>query len=343
MLPNLQKQRTLRQILPFLVFALTMLFTACGGNTESKNGDIQQPLSSKPGDEETTTIGDIRIGVDETLQPIIAQEIESFMALYPKANIEAWYKPEGLVVQDLLNDSIRLAILGRELFPEEAAVIRRAQIRPKSSRIGKDAIALVMHPENPLDTLTWAQLSDIMQGKVKSWEELGSEIPGDISIVFDDPRSSTVTFVRQRFLSEGDSLPNNAYTGKSHDGVFDYVARSKRALGLVGLAWIADRDDAQVRSYLENVKLVRMESPDSSDLPGVFVQPYQNEVILNRYPLSREIWAVSREHFTGLGTGFVVFLAGERGQRILLKAGLVPEYMQPRFVDLPEKAEESDE
>jgi len=69
---------------------------------------------------------------------------------------------------------------------------------------------------------------------------------------------------------------------------------------------------------------VRLDATDTSDVKGYFIRPYQNEIALGRYPLSRPIYAVSREHFVGLGTGFVVVAAGELGQRILLKAGLVP-------------------
>ena len=69
-----------------------------------------------------------------------------------------------------------------------------------------------------------------------------------------------------------------------------------------------------------------------------FVKPYQGNVALWRlrrppyYPLCRELYVISREGRTGLGTGFASFVAGDNGQRIFLKAGLVPATVPVRLV-----------
>ncbi len=52
------------------------------------------------------------------------------------------------------------------------------------------------------------------------------------------------------------------------------------------------------------------------------------------YPLYREVYIISKEAYTGLGTGFTAFVASERGQRIVLKLGLVPATMPVRLVEL---------
>ncbi|HHG85403.1 MAG TPA: hypothetical protein ENJ82_11710 [Bacteroidetes bacterium] len=288
--------------------------------------------------QETTTYGEINIGIDEMLAPVMRQEVMVFMELFPEGILHPFYKPEGELIRGLLDDSLRMIIIGRELRADEAAQIRQDKIRPTITQIGKAAIALVGHPSNPIDSLTENQLGQIMRGELSNWAEIGGKDEA-INIVFDHPQSGVVSFVQNRFMNEGDSLPANAFTAMSTEKVVDYVAQAPNALGLVGVSWVADRDEPQVRDFLSRVRLVRMQTPDTSDLPGVWVRPYQNEIELDRWPLTHGIYAVSREHFSGLGTGFVVFVAGERGQRILLKAGVMPAYMPPRVVIFPEKEE----
>jgi phosphate transport system substrate-binding protein len=136
-------------------------------------------------------------------------------------------------------------------------------------------------------------------------------------------------------MKDGDSLPANAFTAGNTAKVIDYVHEARNAIGLIGYAWIADRDSPRVREFLEKTTLMRMQCPPESDMPGGWVRPYQAEIKLKRWPLTQPIWAVSREHFVGLGTGFVVFLGGEEGQSILLKAGLVAAFPPPREVIMP--------
>ncbi|MEM7035749.1 MAG: substrate-binding domain-containing protein [Bacteroidota bacterium] len=336
-------QQILLRLTRFALLSLVipgMLLTACGKPKQKKDtpeGEEQVAANVA----ETPTSGVMQVGFDESLRPIMRQIIKSFELNYPKAKIIPVYKPEGELIMDLGNDSLRLIFIGRELSEAEEKPIRAAKIEPRTSLIGKDAIAVIVNPKNPLQNLSEEQLGKIMRGDIRTWkgvDEKGTD--EEINVVFDDPQSGLVRALQKRYLEEGDSLSPNAFSAGSHDAVIDYVEQAPNAIGFLGVAWVSDRDHPKVREYLGRISLARMLTPDTSDLPGVYVQPYQNEIILDRYPLTRRIYACSREHYTGLGTGFVAFAAGELGQRILLKAGLVPEYMPPRFIILPEEDKE---
>ncbi len=308
----------------------------CEGARKHKSdptkGDPSKPV-------ETTTIGEISIGIDITMEPVLRQLIDAFMGDNPKATLHPVYGTEGDIVDSLLKDSVRMVIISRELLPQEVAVIKKDKIRATTTLIGRDAIAVVMHPENPQDSITMEQLGRLMRGEAKTWRDIGGTSTDTVNLVFDAPRSSTVRMVQDQFLKAGQQLPKNAFQANSQEKVIDYVGQSKNAIGFVGYCQVSDRDDPKVQARLEKVKTARLDATDTSDVKGYFIRPYQNEIALGRYPLSRPIYAVSREHFVGLGTGFVVFAAGELGQRILLKAGLVPEFMPPRLIVLPEKEE----
>ena len=72
----------------------------------------------------------------------------------------------------------------------------------------------------------------------------------------------------------------------------------------------------------------------NTDGTGNYYKPYQGYIADGTYPFIREVYIINRETFTGLGTGFVNFVAGEKGQRILLKTGLVPATMPIRLVQI---------
>jgi phosphate transport system substrate-binding protein len=82
------------------------------------------------------------------------------------------------------------------------------------------------------------------------------------------------------------------------------------------------------------VGISKKDNPASVD---DYVQPYQGYLAQGTYPLKREVFIISREARAGLGTGFASFITGDKGQRIILKSGLVPASMPVRIVGFSEE------
>jgi phosphate transport system substrate-binding protein len=101
----------------------------------------------------------------------------------------------------------------------------------------------------------------------------------------------------------------------------------------VGANWISDRDDAAVQSFLKKVRVVGISANPHPQKADDYVQPYQAYMALKTYPLRREVYLISREARAGLGTGFASFAAGNKGQLIILKSGLVPAVGQTRIIN----------
>lgn len=146
-------------------------------------------------------------------------------------------------------------------------------------------------------------------------------------IVFDNPISGVARYVKDSILRRRD-FTSAAYSLNSSDAVIDYVSQQKDAIGLIGGAWISDRDDSTTNKFLSTIRVAAIEHD------GEFYQPYQAYVARRLYPLTRNIVICSREARSGLGTGFMAFVAGDKGQRIILKAGLVPVTMPVRVVEV---------
>lgn len=292
--------------------------------------------NSTPGTQstDTPTSGTIRIGVDETFEPILKSQVDTFQKLYPGAKVQAVYQPEQNVMQAFLADSLRLAIVSRDLTAQERGTFERLKLVPRSIRIGVDGVAIIVHPSNPDSLLTLAQLRGIFTGQQQQWAQLsGKNKLGDITVVFDNNNSSTARFV-QDSVTRGTALTKKAFASKSNPALLDYVATHPNAIGVIGVNWISDRDDAAVQKFLKRVRVVGVSPKATGSTPEDYVQPYQGYLAQKTYPLRRELYVISREARAGLGTGFASFVAGNKGQLIMLKAGLMPATGQVRLIEV---------
>jgi phosphate transport system substrate-binding protein len=281
---------------------------------------------------DTPTSGSITIVADESLRPLVETEVETFNGIYRNANVKAIYLPEGEAIDALLkDDSFKLGILTRHLTPEEMTYFDETiKIHPTQVDVAISGLALIVNKMNPDSLLSLAQLKSMMRGETTQWNQIGGNSKNGIEIVFDNPKSGIVRYL-QDSIANSDKLPANCFAVKNNEAVVDYVSKNRNAIGLIGLEWISDRDDSTSNSFLNRVSVVSV-SGDSTNF-----QPYQAYIAMKLYPLRRMITTINRSGRTGLATGFVAFFASERGQRIVLKSGLVPKTMPLRIVQINPK------
>ncbi len=269
---------------------------------------------------DTPTTGHIRISVDECFYPLVAAELDVFHSLYKYAVVTASYVPEQQAFADLLADSARIIVATRELNDEEKKYFESIKIFPRTLKIAVDALALIVHPQSPDSTITLRQLEDLFKG------ENPNEKWKDLRFVFDNTSSSTARYVRETFNTE---LPPYCFAVNNNPEVINYVASNQNAIGIIGVNWISDGDDSTAQEFLKKVRTIRIIS-DSTDTRGK--QPYQAYMANNTYPLTRNVYIISREARSGLGSGVSAFMASDKGQRIVLKSGLVPATMPIRII-----------
>ena len=286
-------------------------------------------------DLDSPTLGEITIAVDESLYPAIDAQIPTFQALYPGTKIKANYVPENYAIEQLMNDSVRLAVITRMLTEEELKYFEQEKLKITNLPIAADAIALIVNRNNPDTLLTYEQLIGIMKGQIQDWTQLNasSRLSG-IHVVFDNSNSSTIRMMKDS-LAKNAQLPSYCFAVDSNPKVINYVSSHENAIGLIGVSWISDQDDSLTRSFLSKIKVVSLSNGKSRNSERVeFYHPFQAEIKLLQYPLHRVVYIVSRENRSGLGSGFAAFVASERGQRIIHKSGLLPVTMPTRIIQL---------
>lgn len=294
----------------FLAFTLTALI--CCNNSKSGN------VNKSP--DESILSGTTQILVDESLRPIIEDQLYVFNSSYPNAHIKLVFKPEIELLNLFLSDSIRVGIMSRELREEEAKFYLSKNIKIRKNRFAVDGIAIITNNSNPDSTINVDEILSVMQGKSSRIQTL----------VFDNPNSSTVRYFKE--LAIVDNLPKSGVYGlKSNSEVIKYVNDHPRSYGVVGINWVQEPPEG-LEETVKNIRVVGVKN--SSGKPGSdgFYKPSQSNLALGLYPFTRNLYIINCQGRAGLGTGFASFLAGERGQRIVLKSGLLPDSLPSREV-----------
>jgi phosphate transport system substrate-binding protein len=296
---------------------VTILSSSCGEN-KSLN--------------ETPTRGNIRISVDESFQPLIDSEVFTFTHLYTSAHITPQYKPEYDVINDFMNDSVKVIVTSKKLSDYQIQYLRDTLVIARTTTYAYDALALVTNRQNKDTLVKYNTIKDIFLGKINKWKDINPRSKlGDIRVIFDNTKSGNIRYFKELFEIK-DTLKSNFYAVKSNAEVIDFVSRNPDALGIVSVNWISDKDDSLSMSFINKVNILAVSQQYIND--GSYYRPYQGSIYDKSYPFVREVYFISRETFAGLGSGFINWACAEQGQRIVLKSGLVPATMPIRLVQI---------
>jgi phosphate transport system substrate-binding protein len=286
---------------------------------------------TKPQD--TLFSGAIKVAVDETLSPLVQEEIDVFEALYPLADIIPYYTNEVEAMNLLLQDSVRFVVATRPLTADELDSFHSRKFFPRSLKIAVDGIALIVHKENPDSILNVNALQEIFSGKKVHWKELNPASKGDtIRVVYDHSNSSTVRYVLDS-ICRGEPLSPRSYGAGTNREVVEYVARARDALGVIGVNWISEEQDSLSREFRSEIQVVRVSRSANPDYHNSY-QPYQYYLNSGDYPFTRDVYINLNDPRSGLPSGLTNFITSARGQRIVLRAGLLPATMPVNVVHI---------
>lgn len=292
---------------------------------------------SKEGPTDTYSSGVIAIAADESFEPIIQEEIDVFESLYPLAGIVPRYTTEVEAINLLLKDSVRLAIATRTLTEEEMNSFHSRKFYPREIKLATDALALIVNRANPDSLLSVRDFRRILTGEAKSWKQVNSNSGlKDIQVVFDNKNSSTVRFAMDSVCGGKPLAAENVSALKTNQQVIDFVAKNPAAIGVIGVNWLGNRSDTTNLSFKEEIRVMAVSAEDVAT-PENSYKPYQAYLYYGNYPLARPIYAILNDPRNGLPWGFTSFMTSDKGQRIILKSGLVPATQPVRIVHVKDE------
>ena len=273
-----------------------------------------QKKSNKVND--TMLEGKATLYVDESILPIVEDEAAVFEAEY-NAKLKLVSKSENEVINDLFNDKAKILILTRTLSAKELKAYESKKITPKITPFATDAVAFIRNKTTNDTLIALQDVIDFVHGKA---------VPNIKGLVFDNANSSTA-----RYISEISGVPvnsqKNIFSFKTNEEVIKYVAKNDDMVGVIGMNWIF-QPPLDLQSTVDSVNILGVKGINKSE----YIFPTQDNLAQGKYPLARDLYIVNCQGYSGLGKGFSVFLNEDRGQRIILKSGLVPKRFPGRKI-----------
>jgi phosphate transport system substrate-binding protein len=251
----------------------------------------------------------------DTMVNVAQAWAETYRSVVPGVNIEVSGGGSGTGIAALTRGTVDIANASRDVKPEEAALVRQNTGQdPKDHKVGFDALAVYVHPRNPLASITFEQLAGIYRedGTLVRWQQLGFAVPGcksdEIVRVSRQSSSGTYDFFRERVLAKKDfKLGSRDLNGSKE--VVELVASTPCAIGYSGMGYATP-----------HVKMLNV-----ARRAGEAAYPPTVEATWNRtYPIARSLHMYTLGEPKGAVKAYLEWVLSPDGQRILQESGYVP-------------------
>lgn len=236
-----------------------------------------------------------------TVLPVAQGTLEAYMKLNPGVQMSLSGGGSGEGVKALIDKTTNIANSSREIKKEEIALAEKKGVKPVAHVVAFDAIIPVVHPKNKVTNLSTDQLSQIYQGKITNWKEVGGE---DLKIVVISRDSSSGTFESwDHFVMKKAKVTPRAQMLASNGALVTAVAKNRYAIAYLGIGYIN-----------KSVKPLQVNGISAS------IQAAMSK----EYPFSRELYMYTNGEPTGDVAKYIEFVKSAEGQRIVAKEGFVP-------------------
>ena len=261
---------------------------------------------------------------DESFFPILDEQLEVFMATTALDSIRPLYTDQEEAITKLMKNETWLAFAARSLSPKEIQNLKDRKFMPRVIPIAYDGLAIIVNNANPDSCISIKDFKRILSGEVSRWSDIYPKSRlGEIDVVFDNPKSSTVTWCVDSLLGGKPINSKNIGAVKKSAEVIDWVEKHENALGIIGSNWLNDKHDTTNVTFKKNITVMKVSRLDSATVRNSW-RPYQYYIYNGNYPLIRTIYAILNEPRNGEPSGFAHFCRLPKGQLIFLRAGLLP-------------------
>ncbi|MBI4368006.1 MAG: phosphate ABC transporter substrate-binding protein [Candidatus Omnitrophica bacterium] len=238
---------------------------------------------------------------------------EVFMGHHPEALLAVTGGGSGTGIAALLNGTCDIAQSSRKISEKEYALASEKFQNVQEIPTAMDAVAFVVHPDNPVKQVTIEQLSDIFTGKMENWKELGGE-DKPILALSRERNSGTHVYVLEDVVRKGNPKGPEEFAPSvlmmpSSQAIEQEVSSNRAAIGYFGLGYLSPHLRALA---------VR------EDRTGEFIAPGLESALDGSYPVSRPLYFYLPGEPRGLVKEFIDFVLSEEGQAVVLDMQFVP-------------------
>ncbi len=253
--------------------------------------------------------GTVTVKGSDTMVNLAGQWAEAFMKVNPKAQVQVTGGGSGTGFAALINGTTDIADASRDIKDDETKQAAAKNVTPKQFVVARDAVTIVVHPDNPVAELTMDQLAGIYTGKINNWKEVGGP---DLKIITlsRESNSGTYVFFQEHVMKKKD-YRKDVRLMPATSAIIEAAAQDKSAIGYVGLGYAVDAGT--------KIKTVKVKKDDKS--PAVAAS--EASVKDGTYSVARALYVFTNGEPTGAMKAYIDFCMGPEGQDIVKQAGFV--------------------
>ena len=290
----------MRQI-RILLSLLVVILTACAGGS-GQSSSITQPIAY------------IENKGSDTIVNLALAWAETYQGEHSEVSISVTGGGSGTGLAALINKTVDIANASRQIKQEEIDQAKTNGVDPVEFVVAKDAIAVIVNPENPVTQLTLQQISDIYSGKINNWEEVGGE-DRPIVRLSRETNSGTHVYFLEKVIRLGDKNNKTMFSTDtlllpSSEGIINEVRLNPNAIGYDGLGYVP-----------KDLKMIEVGRDDA----GPFVLPSIATVNDGSYPIARDLYMYTAGEPTGAVKDYLDWImTSDEAQKIVAQLGFVP-------------------
>lgn len=281
-----------------LLCAFSLLLTACSSSAETSSDTPATYIENKGSD---------------TIVNLALAWAEKYQTDHPDVRISVTGGGSGTGLAALINGSADIANASRKIKDEEIADAEKNGIQPVEHIIARDAIAVIVHPDNPVSELTLQQISDIYSGKIQNWKEVGGD-DRPIVRLSRETNSGTHVYFLETVLRLGSKEDKTLFSMDtlllpSSEGIIAEVRQNPNAIGYDGLGYVP-----------HDVKKIAI----AKSAGEAYVLPSVETVNDKTYPIARDLYMYTAGEPTGTIKDYLDWILSPEAQEIVLQLGFVP-------------------
>jgi phosphate transport system substrate-binding protein len=286
------------RILPLFI-SLCLLLSGCMADSENSASESSSVYIQNKG--------------SDTIVNLALAWAERYQTLRPDVRLSVTGGGSGTGITSLINGTVDIANASRAIKSEEIEAAKANGIEPVEHVIARDAIAVIVNPQNPVDKLTLDQISRIYRGEITNWQEVGGE-DRPIVRLSRETNSGTHVYFLEAVVRLGNSNDKTIFSPltlllPSSEGIISEVSSNPNAIGYDGLGYVTDE-----------VKMIAV-SP-GKDQP--YVLPSIQSVNDLTYPIARDLYMYSRQDSSQAVLDFLDWILSAEAQQIVADLGFVP-------------------
>ena len=285
-----------RAVIVFLLFS-SFFFASCGTSNSSADSSAQY-IENKGSD---------------TIVNLALAWAEKYQVVNPNVRISVTGGGSGTGIAALINGTVDIANASRKIKKEEIAEAESKGINPVEHVIARDAIAVIVNPQNPVSQLTLRQISDIYSGKITNWNQVGGE-DRPIVKLSRETNSGTHVYFLETVLRLGSKEDKTLFSMDtlllpSSEGIIAETRQNPNAIGYDGLGYVP-----------KDLKMIAIAKEEG----GAYVLPSIETVNNKTYAIARDLYMYTNGEPTGIIKEYLDWILSEEAQQIVAQLGFVP-------------------